>query len=173
MPRAAERQVEKSELEVVSVLSRLHPHSPDRRGERAAVAVTDRRPAVWRSWKGLARYSTDGSHALFRTGILTDEDFAADRDLLARPEVARVALRTPTGPEILPVNYAGAPPELCFRTTPYGVLGSSAREGDLAVETDSLAPESLEGLPSRLFPDEGPVRGCARRPGEVGRDAVT
>ncbi len=66
-------------------------------------------------------------------------------DLLARHDVARVALCAPTGPQILPVNYTVHGESLFFRTTPYSALGTYGREANLAVEIDSLDSEAREG----------------------------
>ena len=66
-------------------------------------------------------------------------------DLLAGDEVARVALATPVGPRIVPVNYSVHAGDLYFRTKPYSALGTYGREGELAAEVDSLDRTSHEG----------------------------
>ncbi len=46
--------------------------------------------------------------------------------LLSHEEVARVAVCTPTGPHIVPVNYVVVDDAIVFRTAPYSVLGTVA-----------------------------------------------
>lgn len=59
-------------------------------------------------------------------------------ELLQQEQVARVALCTPIGPRIIPVNYSVHDGSVYFRTMPYTVLGTYGREGDLAMEVDRL-----------------------------------
>ncbi len=66
-------------------------------------------------------------------------------DLLAGEEVARVAVATPVGPRILPVNYTLHGGDLYFRTKPYSALGTYGRDGDLAAEVDSIDRVAREG----------------------------
>jgi nitroimidazol reductase NimA-like FMN-containing flavoprotein (pyridoxamine 5'-phosphate oxidase superfamily) len=51
-------------------------------------------------------------------------------------ELGRVAVSTPLGPRIVPVNYTVAEGSIIFRTTPYSMLGSYARNTTLAFEVD-------------------------------------
>ena len=69
----------------------------------------------------------------------------ACRELLGREEVGRVALCTPVGPRILPVNYTVHEDSVFFRTMPYSVLGTYGRDADLALEIDRLDYENHEG----------------------------
>jgi nitroimidazol reductase NimA-like FMN-containing flavoprotein (pyridoxamine 5'-phosphate oxidase superfamily) len=62
-------------------------------------------------------------------------------DLLTGSVVGRVAVCTPDGPHIIPVNYAVIDGSVVFRTTPYSVLGANAWIGRLAFEIDHLDHE--------------------------------
>jgi len=66
-------------------------------------------------------------------------------DLLHRGVVGRVAVSTPIGPRIVPVNYAVHEGAIVFRTRPYSELGTYGRGTDLAFETDHLDYETREG----------------------------
>jgi nitroimidazol reductase NimA-like FMN-containing flavoprotein (pyridoxamine 5'-phosphate oxidase superfamily) len=50
--------------------------------------------------------------------------------------LGRVAMSTPVGPRIIPVNYTVADSSIVFRTTPYSLLGTYARNTILAFEVD-------------------------------------
>ncbi len=67
------------------------------------------------------------------------------QDLLTHEEVGRVALCTPSGPRILPVNYTVHEDAVYFRTMPYSVLGTHGRDADLAMEIDHLDYATHEG----------------------------
>jgi nitroimidazol reductase NimA-like FMN-containing flavoprotein (pyridoxamine 5'-phosphate oxidase superfamily) len=67
------------------------------------------------------------------------------RDLLTTGEVGRVAVCTPRGPQILPVNYRVDGASLVFRTAPYGVLGQHAWNGRIAFEVDHVDGETRSG----------------------------
>lgn len=56
--------------------------------------------------------------------------------LLRLGTVGRVAIATPTGPHILPMNYAVSQGDLVVCTTPYSVLGTYGRESLVAFEVD-------------------------------------
>ena len=60
--------------------------------------------------------------------------------LLRAGTVGRVAVSTPNGPHIVPVNYVVSGDAVIFRTAPYSVLGSHARNSLLAFEIDHLEP---------------------------------
>ena len=60
--------------------------------------------------------------------------------LLRAGTVGRVAVSTPGGPHIVPVNYVVSGDAVIFRTSPYSVLGSHARNSLLAFEVDHLEP---------------------------------
>lgn len=59
--------------------------------------------------------------------------------------VGRVAMATPRGPRIVPVNYAMHGDAVVFRTTPYSELGTYGRNADLAFEIDHLDYEHHQG----------------------------
>ncbi len=61
--------------------------------------------------------------------------------LLREGVVARVAVCTPDGPHVVPVNYRVLEDSLVFRTSPYSVLGTYGRDAVLAVEVDSIDSE--------------------------------
>lgn len=71
---------------------------------------------------------------------------AETRDLNARQCQAllrsglagRVAVSTPTGPHIVPVNYTVVDNAIIFRTAPYSLLGTYGRESMLAFEIDGI-----------------------------------
>jgi uncharacterized protein len=66
--------------------------------------------------------------------------------LLREEEVGRVAVCTPEGPHIVPVNYVVVDDdELVFRTTPYGGLGAHAAGQRLALEIDHIDSERRSG----------------------------
>jgi len=56
--------------------------------------------------------------------------------LLRRGLVGRVAVSTPTGPHILPLNYAVSEGDVVVCTTPYSLLGTYGRDNLLAFEVD-------------------------------------
>ncbi len=59
--------------------------------------------------------------------------------VLLRAGVAgRIALSTPTGPHIVPVNYSVVDDAIIVRTSPYSVLGTYGRETTFAFEIDSF-----------------------------------
>ena len=60
-------------------------------------------------------------------------------ETLLRAGVAgRVALVTPNGPHIVPVNYAVIDGAVVLRTSPYSVLGTYGRDTTLAFEVDQF-----------------------------------
>lgn len=67
--------------------------------------------------------------------------------LLHGEDVGRVAVCTPEGPRIVPVNYvvAGDDDTLLFRTTPYSALGMHAVGARLALEIDRVDSERHSG----------------------------
>ena len=67
------------------------------------------------------------------------------RELLAAGLVGRVAMCTPVGPHIVPVNYSVVGEALIVRTTPYSTLGSHARGSVLALEVDQFNYERQHG----------------------------
>jgi nitroimidazol reductase NimA-like FMN-containing flavoprotein (pyridoxamine 5'-phosphate oxidase superfamily) len=73
---------------------------------------------------------------------LTVEDCAA---LLRAGELGRVAMATPVGPRIVPVNYAVHDASIVFRTTPYSELSTYGWNTDLAFEVDHVDPATHLG----------------------------
>ena len=67
------------------------------------------------------------------------------RELLSAGLVGRVAVCTPVGPHIVPVNYAVVDDDVVLRTSPYSVLGSHARGSILALEVDHFDYERQRG----------------------------
>jgi nitroimidazol reductase NimA-like FMN-containing flavoprotein (pyridoxamine 5'-phosphate oxidase superfamily) len=67
------------------------------------------------------------------------------RDLLATREVGRVAVCTPKGPQIMPVNYSVDGASVVFRTAPYGVLGRHAWNGRIAFQVDHVDSDTRSG----------------------------
>jgi nitroimidazol reductase NimA-like FMN-containing flavoprotein (pyridoxamine 5'-phosphate oxidase superfamily) len=65
--------------------------------------------------------------------------------LLASGKVGRVALSTPMGPRIVPVDYAVAGDSLIFRTPPHSLLGTYAQNTNLAFEVAGIDAVLREG----------------------------
>ena len=66
-------------------------------------------------------------------------------ELLRGSVVGRVAIATPMGPRIVPVNYAVHDDAVVFRTAPYSELATYGRDADLAFEIDHLDYEHHQG----------------------------
>jgi len=58
--------------------------------------------------------------------------------LLRSGVAGRIALLTPTGPHIVPVNYSVVDDAIVVRTSPYSLLGTYGRETMLAFEIDGM-----------------------------------
>ena len=67
------------------------------------------------------------------------------RGLLSCGLVGRVALATPVGPRIVPVNYALYDEAIVFRTSPYSELASYGPGRDAAFEVDNLDYQRQQG----------------------------
>lgn len=65
--------------------------------------------------------------------------------LLRQEVVGRVALCTPTGPRIVPVNYTVFEDSVVMRTVPYGLLGTLGRSALLALEADHVDGRTHDG----------------------------
>jgi nitroimidazol reductase NimA-like FMN-containing flavoprotein (pyridoxamine 5'-phosphate oxidase superfamily) len=65
--------------------------------------------------------------------------------LLAAGVAGRIALATPTGPHILPVNYSVNGESVLVRTTPYSLIGTYARDATVAFEVDQFDHEYQRG----------------------------
>lgn len=57
-------------------------------------------------------------------------------DLLRSGVAGRIALSTPAGPHIVPVNYSVVDGAIVVRTSPYSLLGTHGRNAVLAFEVD-------------------------------------
>lgn len=66
-------------------------------------------------------------------------------ELLHGGVIGRVALSTPMGPRIVPINYAMYEDAIVFRTTPYSELGTYGWNTDLAFEIDHVDYEKHQG----------------------------
>jgi uncharacterized protein len=64
--------------------------------------------------------------------------YAECRALLRRGEAGRVAISAPDGPHIVPLNYSVVDESIVFRTTPFSILATYARNAKLAFEVDSF-----------------------------------
>jgi hypothetical protein len=62
--------------------------------------------------------------------------------LLRRKPVGRIAMATPAGLRILPVNYSVVEDRIVFRTLPYGEIANNVVDAEVAFEADDL-DESL------------------------------
>jgi nitroimidazol reductase NimA-like FMN-containing flavoprotein (pyridoxamine 5'-phosphate oxidase superfamily) len=67
------------------------------------------------------------------------------RELLAGGVVGRVAMATPVGPRIVPVNYSLHGDAIVFRTAPYSELSTYGWNTELAFEVDRLDHEAHQG----------------------------
>jgi nitroimidazol reductase NimA-like FMN-containing flavoprotein (pyridoxamine 5'-phosphate oxidase superfamily) len=67
------------------------------------------------------------------------------RDLLVEGVVGRVAMATPVGPRITPVNYVVHGDAIVFRTAPYSELSTYGWNVDLAFEVDRLDHDTRLG----------------------------
>jgi len=70
---------------------------------------------------------------------------SACESLLRSHQVGRVAVSTPAGPHIVPVNYTLIEDAVIIRTSAYGVLGTYGRNATLALEMDGLDHEQARG----------------------------
>jgi hypothetical protein len=65
--------------------------------------------------------------------------------LLASGVAGRVAVATPDGPHIVPINYSVHERSVVFRTSPYSVLGTYGRGAQLAFEIDHIDYDRHQG----------------------------
>lgn len=65
--------------------------------------------------------------------------------LLSGGVIGRVALSTPVGPRIVPVNYAMHDDAIVFRTAPYSELGTYGWNNEIAFEVDHIDYERHQG----------------------------
>jgi nitroimidazol reductase NimA-like FMN-containing flavoprotein (pyridoxamine 5'-phosphate oxidase superfamily) len=67
------------------------------------------------------------------------------QQLIAAGGVGRVALCTPDGPQIFPVNFVVHDGSVIFRTNPYSTLGTYSWEATIAFEIDEIFPDTQQG----------------------------
>lgn len=65
--------------------------------------------------------------------------------LLRSGVTGRVAISTPQGPHILPVNYSVVDDVVVIRTSPYSLLGTHAHGSTVAFETDVIDHDRQRG----------------------------
>ncbi|MGB0100326.1 MAG: pyridoxamine 5'-phosphate oxidase family protein [Nocardioides sp.] len=65
--------------------------------------------------------------------------------LLRAGGAGRIALSSPNGPHIVPVNYSVVDDAIVVRTSPYSVLGTYGRDSMLAFEVDQFDHERQRG----------------------------
>lgn len=73
--------------------------------------------------------------------LTTDECLS----LLGGHEAGRIALNTPGGLRILPVNYAMFGDAIVFRTLPYGEIANNAHAAEVAFQIDDLDHDLKRG----------------------------
>ncbi|MEP9363244.1 pyridoxamine 5'-phosphate oxidase family protein [Nocardioides sp. CN2-186] len=67
------------------------------------------------------------------------------RQLVAAGVGGRIALSSPNGPHIVPINYAVVDDAIIVRTSPYSVLGTYGRGNMLAFEVDQFDYQRQRG----------------------------
>jgi nitroimidazol reductase NimA-like FMN-containing flavoprotein (pyridoxamine 5'-phosphate oxidase superfamily) len=65
--------------------------------------------------------------------------------LLRAGVVGRLALSTPGGPHVIPINYSVVDDAIIVRTSPYSLLGTYARGSTVAFEIDQFDHEYHRG----------------------------
>jgi nitroimidazol reductase NimA-like FMN-containing flavoprotein (pyridoxamine 5'-phosphate oxidase superfamily) len=65
--------------------------------------------------------------------------------LLCAGVAGRVAVCTPDGPHVIPLNYSIVDGSVVLRTSPYSVLGTYGRGAKLAFEVDNFDEDHQEG----------------------------
>ena len=76
---------------------------------------------------------------------LRELSYAECRGLLVRQRAGRVAVATPDGPHIIPLNYSVVDESIVFRTTAFSVLATYGRNAKLAFEVDYFRDETQLG----------------------------
>jgi nitroimidazol reductase NimA-like FMN-containing flavoprotein (pyridoxamine 5'-phosphate oxidase superfamily) len=67
------------------------------------------------------------------------------KTLLRSGVVGRIALSTPGGPHVIPINYSVVDDTIIVRTSPYSLLGTYGRDSTLAFEIDQFDHEYHRG----------------------------
>lgn len=78
-------------------------------------------------------------------GTLEELTLDECRELLATRQVGRLALTTPAGLRIYPVNYALQGDDIVFRTLPYGEVANNAVDAQVAFSVDRLDDDLRTG----------------------------
>lgn len=65
--------------------------------------------------------------------------------LLRSGVAGRLALATPDGPHIVPLNYSVVDSAIVVRTSPYSLLGTHGRDAMVAFEVDSIDASTQQG----------------------------
>ena len=91
----------------------------------------------------LAPVARWGQHCTMDALVVLDEGEC--RDLLHTMVVGRVAVTTPQGPRIVPVNYTVRDGSVYFRTAAYSELAVYAKGNPIAFEADHLDQEHHRG----------------------------
>lgn len=66
-------------------------------------------------------------------------------ELLRAGVVGRIAIATPTGPHLVPINYSVVDDSIIMRTSPYSVLGRHGLNARVAFEIDQFDHEYWTG----------------------------
>ena len=90
----------------------------------------------------VATITREGGQSMPESHELSSKECAR---LLAAGVAGRVAVSTPTGPHIVPVNYSVRDEATLLRTTPYSLLGTYGRDAMLAFEVDGMDHEYQRG----------------------------
>jgi uncharacterized protein len=104
--------------------------------------------AGWRHGQFLHRASHIDAGPVVGRCVMTvprELSTAECRHLLSAGVVGRVAVSTPVGPRIVPVNYAIHDDAIVFRTSPYSELSTYGWNTELAFEVDDLDYETHQG----------------------------
>lgn len=76
---------------------------------------------------------------------LRELTYSECRALLVAGQAGRVAVSTPDGPHIIPLNYSVVDESIVFRTSPFSVLATYGRNAKLAFEVDHVRDEAQLG----------------------------
>jgi len=76
---------------------------------------------------------------------LSELGYRECQTLLGLSVIGRVAVATPNGPHIVPVNYWIVDDDVVMRTTPYSVLGRYGHDAILAFEVDGFDTATASG----------------------------
>ena len=87
----------------------------------------------------------DTTEGNFAVQDIIDLDHDECERLLRAGVAGRIAIATPTGPHIIPVNYSVVDEAIVVRTSPYSLLGSYGRDTTLAFEVDQFDYENQRG----------------------------